>query len=182
MSSLRHSRSLAAPGAARVEVLVYGHGQRPAVQELLLRRRELRRAARAPHPLAASGEIWFKRGGRAVTARQGNRKEGEARFLQREPYAVQEQSFLSVSARSGVLQEQSREINSEKKLNLGKVSPGEMKTADKSRNSLLRDWTTATTHDERFTFHLALLFCCQCESVYYVAYGIFYCLNFIKIS
>jgi hypothetical protein len=73
-----------------------------------------------------------------VTARQGNRKEGEARFLLREPYAVQEQSFLSVSARSGVLQEQSREINSEKKLNLGKVSPGEMKTADKSRNSAAR--------------------------------------------
>jgi hypothetical protein len=43
-------------GATSVEMLVYGHGQRLAVQELLLRRRELRRAARrarAPHPLAA---------------------------------------------------------------------------------------------------------------------------------
>ena len=43
-------------GAAGVEVLVDGHGQRLAVQELLLRRRQLGPAARrprAPHPLAA---------------------------------------------------------------------------------------------------------------------------------
>lgn len=44
-------------GAAGVEVLVDGHGERLAVQELLLRRRELgrpaARRARAPHALAA---------------------------------------------------------------------------------------------------------------------------------
>jgi hypothetical protein len=43
-------------GAAGVEVLVDGHGQRLSVQELLLRRRQLWPAARrprAPHPLAA---------------------------------------------------------------------------------------------------------------------------------
>jgi hypothetical protein len=70
-------------GATSVEVLVYGHGQRLAVQELLLRRRELGRAAArracAPHPLAAR-----RRGrGTVVLARHArehvpHRRHGEA--------------------------------------------------------------------------------------------------------
>jgi hypothetical protein len=38
-----------------------------------------------------------------------------------------------------------------KRASIWEVSTGEMGTPDKSRNSVPRDWTTATTHDKRLS-------------------------------